>query len=160
MARPTKYNERFVDEAGILCEELGADDKALARFFKVSRSTINLWKHDHPEFSDSIKKGKDFYDSHVVERSLLKRALGYSVKERVRERQIKPGQASTDEEPLEFEMVLTKEVTKHIPGEVTACIFWLKNRRPDRWRDKSEVGLTSLEELLAFMSKERKPRGA
>lgn len=156
MARPTKYNERFVDEAGILCEELGADDKALARFFKVAKSTITLWKREHPEFAVSIKKGKDSYDSIVVEQSLLKRALGYSVKERVRERQIKPGQASTDEEPLEFEMVVTKETTKHIASDPTCCIFWLKNRQSDRWRDKSEVGLTSLEELLAFMNRKDK----
>jgi hypothetical protein len=28
---------------------------------------------------------------------------------------------------------------KHYPPDVVACIFWLKNRRQDRWRDKHEL---------------------
>jgi len=27
---------------------------------------------------------------------------------------------------------------KHYPPDTTACIFWLKNRRKDKWRDKNE----------------------
>ena len=27
---------------------------------------------------------------------------------------------------------------KAISGDVGACCFWLKNRRPDRWRDKPD----------------------
>jgi len=29
------------------------------------------------------------------------------------------------------------------PAGVTACIFWLKNRRPDRWRDRHELETTA-----------------
>jgi hypothetical protein len=28
------------------------------------------------------------------------------------------------------------ETMRHYPPDTTACIFWLKNRRPDLWRDK------------------------
>jgi hypothetical protein len=28
---------------------------------------------------------------------------------------------------------------KHYPPDTTACIFWLKNRQPEKWRDKTEV---------------------
>jgi hypothetical protein len=28
---------------------------------------------------------------------------------------------------------------EHIPPDVTACIFWLKNRRPDLWRDTHQL---------------------
>lgn len=28
-----------------------------------------------------------------------------------------------------------KVIRKHIPGDPTCIIFWLRNRRPDRWRD-------------------------
>jgi len=31
---------------------------------------------------------------------------------------------------------------EHVPGNVTAQIFWIKNRKPKEWRDKQEVGVT------------------
>ena len=33
------------------------------------------------------------------------------------------------------------------PPDTTACIFWLKNRQPDKWRDKQEVVTTPDDEL-------------
>lgn len=33
-------------------------------------------------------------------------------------------------------MVITKEVTKQVVPDTTAQIFWLKNRKPEAWRDK------------------------
>ncbi|WP_251572506.1 hypothetical protein [Paenibacillus sp. MER TA 81-3] len=36
-------------------------------------------------------------------------------------------------------MVETKRVTKEVQPDVTAQIFWLKNRRPDKWRDKQDI---------------------
>lgn len=29
---------------------------------------------------------------------------------------------------------------EHFPPDTTAMIFWLKNRQPDKWRDKRDVG--------------------
>ena len=34
---------------------------------------------------------------------------------------------------------------KNAPPDVTACIFWLKNRQKNNWRDKQEMGLTDAE---------------
>ena len=28
---------------------------------------------------------------------------------------------------------------EHIPPDVTACIFWLKNRDPQHWRDSQQL---------------------
>jgi hypothetical protein len=28
---------------------------------------------------------------------------------------------------------------KHYPPDTTAAIFWLKNRQPDKWRDRQEI---------------------
>ena len=36
------------------------------------------------------------------------------------------------------QMIVTKRITKEMPPDVTAQIFWLKNRRPDKWRDKPQ----------------------
>jgi len=117
--RKTKYREEFCTQAEKLCA-LGATDRDLADFFHVSESTLNLWKLTHPEFSESLKDGKDQADKRV-EQSLYRRALGYS-HDAVKILQDKGN-------PVIVPYV------EHHPPDTTACIFWLKNRRPDRWRD-------------------------
>ncbi len=67
MARPTKYQEAYAEQARKLCL-LGYTDAELADFFEVSESTINKWKLDYPEFSESIKKGKAVADAEVSDR--------------------------------------------------------------------------------------------
>jgi len=117
---PSKYRPEMAEQAAKLCR-LGATDKDLADFFEVSELTINRWKKAHPEFCKSLKSGKILADAEVADR-LYRRALGYShdaVKLFNYEGQIVQG-----------------EYVQHYPPDTTACIFWLKNRRPDQWRDK------------------------
>lgn len=121
--RPTDYLEEYNEQAKKLCL-LGATDKELADFFDVAESTINLWKKAHPEFSESIKEGKLQADANVSER-LYSRAMGYSHPED----KIFNNAGS--------EMVV--KTIKHYPPDTAAAIFWLKNRRPDNWRDKQEI---------------------
>jgi len=125
MARPTKYRAEFAEQARKLCR-LGATDRELADFFGVQESTINKWKLAHPAFSESLKTGKGMADAEVAEK-LFKRATGYS-HEAVK---IFNDQGSPLQVPY----------TEHYPPDTTACIFWLKNRRPDLWRDKVEQQL-------------------
>ncbi|THF91722.1 terminase, partial [Escherichia coli] len=75
MARPTKYQEAYAEQARKLCL-LGYTDAELADFFEVSESTINKWKLDYPKFSESIKKGKAVADAEVSDR-LYQRAMGF-----------------------------------------------------------------------------------
>ncbi|PHM57014.1 terminase [Xenorhabdus sp. KK7.4] len=75
MARPTKYQEAYAEQARKLCL-LGYTDKELADFFEVSESTLNNWKHDHPGFLESLKKGKQVADGEVAAK-LFHRATGY-----------------------------------------------------------------------------------
>lgn len=116
--RPSKYKSDYDKQAAKLCK-LGATDKDLAEFFEVSESTLNLWKINHESFSESLKLGKDSADNRV-ERSLYHRACGYSHPE-------------DDIRVVSGEIVVTP-TTKHYPPDTTACIFWLKNRKPDDWR--------------------------
>lgn len=117
--RPTKYKEEYCEQARKLCL-LGFTDMQLAEFFEVTVSTIYKWKLDFPEFSDAIKSGKVIADAEITE-SLYKRAFGYNTK--VTKEEVSDGGKKTIEE-------------KHIPGDTTAMIFWLKNRQPQMWRDK------------------------
>ena len=88
-------------------------------------------KGKYPEISETLKINKEIIDTQV-ENALLKRALGYSYTESTRERKL-------NEDTGEYEMVTTKEVVKEIVPDTTAQIFWLKNRKPDEWRDKRTV---------------------
>lgn len=127
MARPTKYQEAYAEQARKLCL-LGYTDAELANFFEVSEATINNWKLEHPEFLESIKKGKAVADGEVAS-TLFNRAIGYTAKEK-REEKTADGFKEVDAE-------------KHVPGDVTAMIFWLKNRQKDKWREKQDVNHTS-----------------
>ncbi len=131
--RPTKYEEELNDYVYKLALG-GCTDEQLAEHLGVCKSTLTNWKNEYPEFLASIKKGKDFYDTHRVENALLKRALGTTVKET----RINGGGEDGDEKKP-----AATETTKELPPETAACIFWLKNRNPDRWRDKQEATDTS-----------------
>ena len=119
--RPTKYKKEYDEQAAKLCR-LGATDVQLADFFGVTEKTLNNWKHEHPRFLQSLKKGKVFSDD-KVEMALYDRAIGYEYEE-VKEEQSEQGMRRT---------VTTKRIQDN-----TAAIFWLKNRRPEQWRDKVE----------------------
>ena len=123
MARPTNYRNEYTEQARKLCL-LGYTDKQLADFFNVCEQTINTWKIKHPEFLESIKKGKEFADTKVVE-SLYKRAIGIEYEE---------VELKTDGQNKS-----KRVVKKLIPPDTTAQIFWLKNRQPKSWRDKQEI---------------------
>lgn len=123
MARPTNYRKEYAEQARKLCL-LGYTDKQLADFFNVCEQTINTWKIKHPEFLESIKKGKEFADIDVVE-SLYKRATGFDYEEV--ELKVADGRTSK------------KIIKKKVAPDSTAIIFWLKNRQPKSWRDKQEI---------------------
>ncbi len=125
--KPSSYQPEYAEQARKLCL-LGATDKELADFFNVSESTINKWKIDFVEFSESIKKGKDLADADVAER-LFNRACGYVAPD-------------VDIKVIDSRIVKT-DFLKHYPPDTTAAIFWLKNRQKNKWRDKQEIDLSS-----------------
>jgi hypothetical protein len=127
--RPSKYKEEYAEQAKKLAEH-GFTDEEMADFFKVCVSTLYLWKTKHIQFSDAIKIGGSPCDDRV-ERSLYQRATGYIIKSE------KVFNASGT--------VLRAETFEHIPPDTGAAIFWLKNRRKEQWRDKTETGFTDPE---------------
>lgn len=129
MARPEKYKSEYVNQAAVACR-LGATDLDLADMFEVSIRTINYWKANYEEFAEAVKLGKEPADNRV-ERSLFMRAVGYSHEEDDI-RTVSSGNGCS-------EIVITPTI-KHYPPDTAACIFWLKNRRPDQWRANPEPG--------------------
>jgi len=124
--RPSKYDS--VDLARVeKLAKAGWTDIQMAEFFEVDVATWNRWKGVHEEFRESLKVWKDEADQRV-ERSLYERACGYSLPE--------------DKIFNDNGTPLVVPTIKNHPPDTTACIFWLKNRKPEQWRDKVDHEMT------------------
>ncbi|MGN0352400.1 MAG: transposase [Roseburia sp.] len=109
----------------------GLTDEQIAHNMGINVATLYVWKKKYGEISEALKKGKEVIDRQV-ENALLKRALGYKYKETTRE-------LVTNKETGFSELVVTKVVEKEVVPDTTAQIFWLKNRKPEEWRDKRVI---------------------
>ena len=132
-----RYAEWLEPEGLLLLEAWARDgltDEQIAHNIGVRRETLYDWMKKYPNISNALKRGKEVVDVEV-ENALLKRALGYTYTETTKERGVNP-------ETGKVELITTKVVTKEVVPDTTAQIFWLKNRRPDLWRDKQNVELS------------------
>src|ERR1017187_3794590 len=138
MPAELKYQEKNADIAFNMAL-LGAIDKNLARAFKVSEKTIKQWRQKYPKFQAALHTGKEEADGRVAS-SLFQRALGYSHKAV----KIFCQQGKTFEH----------EYIERYPPDTVACIFWLKNRQREYWRDRVEnvvSGGDRMDEVLAVL---------
>lgn len=139
--RPTKYKPEYTQQA-VKLSKIGATDAQIADFFEVNIDTITEWKKVHPEFSVALKEAKAQFDDVLVEQSLARRAQGFM---RVKE---------------VFNPEGIKElIQEEVPPDTTACIFWLKNRQPQQWREKQEHEHTGKDgaPLMAVLNVGKKP---
>lgn len=123
--RPTEYRLEYCEKAHALAHQ-GATDREIAEALGINEATLYRWRHAHPEFRESLKLGKDAADERV-ENSLYRRAVGYSFDA------IKINQ-------YEGKAVITPYV-EHVPPDIGAIQFWLKNRRKEEWRDRTEQSI-------------------
>lgn len=108
----------------------GLTDEQIFKNLGISRDTFYKYKEKYSDFSEAIKKGKEVADIEV-ENALFKRAIGYKYKEVIKEVKEIDGKKST----------YVKEVIKEMPGDVAAQIFWLKNRKSNKWKDKQDIDI-------------------
>jgi len=123
------WNDELPERAFSLCARLGATNEDLSIAFGVGISTIENWLLVHEKFSEKVKEGRDKFDNEKVEKTLLQRALGYTYLET---HHIKGTNAKG--QPYNY----TRKVKKQVSPDITAIIFWLKNRHKERWADVSE----------------------
>ena len=117
--RPTIYKPENAEIARYACM-LGATNETLAARFEVCRRTIDSWIATIPEFSSAVKQGREGANEAVVS-ALFARATG--MEQKMTKVFCHRGQP------------VTADYTVHLPPDVRACIFWLRNRRPEQWRE-------------------------
>lgn len=119
--RPTKYDPEFHPKLAHKLALLGATDKQVADALEVCEATLNTWKKEHEAFAKQLNAGKLVADAEMAH-SLYHRGLGYE-HEAVKILQDKG-------EPV------IVPYTERYPPDTAAASLWLRNRQPDKWRDK------------------------
>lgn len=125
----------------------GLTEEDIAKNIGISRSTLTEWKKRFSVISDTLKKNKELADT-IIENELYKSCKGRTVKVK-KPIKVKKVRVTEKHERFETEVIEYVEEEVYVPPNTTAQIFWLKNRKPDRWRDKPEgKGDNSLQEML------------
>jgi len=125
--RPTDYQESYPEKAKKLISRHGVTLEELAEIFDVCTKTISNWMDEHPDFLQAIKDGREDFDTGRVEKALVLRACGYS-------------HPSEEIKVIDGEIVRVP-IVKEYPPDPVSMIFWLKNRQPAKWRDKTDVAM-------------------
>jgi hypothetical protein len=119
--QPSGYGAHVIPICAAMAK-LGATDAQMAKALQVCEKTFNNWKTAHPQFLQSLKAAKEDADA-KVEQALYSRAVGGSV-------------IVQDAKVLKDGAVVKFDRVEVMQPDVTACIFWLKNRKAGQWRDK------------------------
>lgn len=125
-----KYEE-WIEEDGLIRIAGWARDglslEQIADNIGISKPTLYAWIGKYPKIAEAIKQKKDIADRNV-ENALYKSAVGYEYEE-------------TKKEYEDGELIKETIIKKVVPPNVSAAALWLKNRKPDQWRDKQEINV-------------------
>lgn len=133
-----KYQEWLTPDGLLLLRGFARDgltDKEIAeKKIGVSERTLTDWKARFPSISSALKDGRAPAD-YAVEDSLHKSATGYTVKVK-KPIKLKTKKQLKDKGTIEEERIEYVEEEIYIPPQVTAQIYWLKNRKRKYWQDR------------------------
>lgn len=120
----------WLTDDGLLLLECWSRDgmklKDIAFNMGISSSKLSQWRNQYEEIDEALKSGKEVVD-YRVENALLKAALGFETKEIT----VTIGKQQKGGDWF----AITKETkTKEYAPNVTACLAWLNNRKPDIWK--------------------------
>ena len=108
----------------------------------ISEQTLYKWAAKYSEFGEALKKTKEI-TVYEVENAMFKSALGYYVEETKITDSDKDGHKE-------------EKIRKYIPPNVTAQIFWLKNKAPDEWQERRDIMLDTSNGVLDSILELRK----
>ncbi len=126
----------------------GLTDEQIAGNMGITVRSLYNWKRKSVPIFQSLKIGKEVADIEV-ENALRKKALGFRETEQTVSTR-KTVEYENGKRVREVTEPVVTEVEKYYPPDTTAQIFWLKNRKPEQWRDKQEqkVDLTEAVKIV------------
>lgn len=122
--RPSKYDET-IPRRVLELSKLGLTLEQMSMAIGCHLDKFTAWMREYPALREAYEQGKWLHD-HGVQLSLLKRALGYTYQETSHFNGV---------DSLGRPYSYSKTVDKVVLPDVTAQIFWLKNRDRENWRD-------------------------
>lgn len=128
--KPTHAQWRTEEGLGLITQwaSEGLFDYQIAREkIGITHQTFCDWKTKYPEIPEALKKGQDM-SCRPVENALYKIALGYDYDEERTE-------ISDDGLSRTIKKTITK---KHVPPQLGAICFYLRNKAKDRWSNSPE----------------------
>lgn len=127
-SRAHKFTPKTLTAIRRACEA-GLTNQEVADLLGVAYSTFSYWLATNPLLVKAMTVGKEVADNRV-EMSLYQRAIGYQ------QPAVKIFMPTGAVAPVYARYV------EQVAPDVTACYHWLKNRRPNEWRDRREVSVT------------------
>ena len=131
MGRKRKYTKKMVKIARTMFL-LGASNVDVYKALKIGEATFYEYMNKYPEFAEARADAMEI-NVMKVEDSLLKRAVGYIAEETLVE--VKQT-AGGKEIPTAI-----KKTKKHIPADVAAIRFYLKNMSPEKWKEIQDINI-------------------
>lgn len=122
--------DEWLDEDNLMLIESWARDgytrNEIADMMGIKPSLLSRWAVQYKEIAEALRKGRELID-YKVENALLKSALGFTTKDI----EVTLGKQKIGGKSYE---ITKKTIIREVAPNVTACLAWLNNRRPDKWR--------------------------
>lgn len=134
MAQQSKYRPEYHDDWAWSLAIRGATNEEIAEAFHISTRTFIRWKKEYPSLNDAVTEGKEIADT-KVEKALYTRATGYEFSETERIVSV-----DKDGNPTPARV---KTITKRVPPDTMAIMYWLNNRRRGFWSQRQELAISA-----------------
>ena len=125
VGRPTLFRPEMIDKAREYVRA-GFTREDIAVQFGVSVSQVYEWQAKNPKFAEALSQERVIADTAVAS-ALYQRATGQT---RKTTRKVVTAADGTQE---------VHETYETLPPDVHAARYWLNNRAPKVWRERSEV---------------------
>jgi hypothetical protein len=129
VGRPSMYMPEWHDDLVFDLRLTGCSIAQICAALNINATTFEEWKQKHPGFMAAWSAGGEEADA-AVARSVFERATGYDFVEEKLFFHAREGE------------VVRATVVNHTPPDMTAAQYWLNNRRPAHWKNKSSSEIT------------------
>jgi len=122
-----------IAELTTLLRRLGVEKPDIIRLLNTTEERFAVWLKRYPVLQSAINEPTPAVRA---EEALIKRALGFKISEATAEELVDKNSGEL------LEVLKRRTVTKDVPPDVRALLFYLKNRWPERWSESQSENYT------------------